>query len=94
MFVFFGLLEYWQAKQLPIFELFRRSPTFFSEESGELGLSLLTRSRPASMRCDYEQTRKAWLLVKEMYTASSDAHKDSKMPEQKKAFRTIGITLF
>ena len=95
MFVFFGLLEYWQTHGLPIFELFRRSPTFFSEESGEIGLSLLTRSRPVNMRCDYEQTRKSWLLVKQMYTASSEARLDSKAPGQNKSFRTIGkLSLF
>ena len=91
MFVFFGLISYWQEKELPIFKLFQRSPTFFSEESGEIGLSVLTKSRPASMRCDYEQTRKAWVLVKEMYTAGTDALRDSKAPNPKKAYRTIGI---
>jgi len=45
------------------------------------------------MRCDYEQTRKAWFLVKQMYTASSDAHMDSKEPEYKKAYRTVGKSL-
>ena len=95
MYIFFGLLEYWQENKLPMFEIFRRSPTFLSEESGELGLSLLTRSRPANMRCDYEQTRKSWLLVKQMYTASNEARKDLRAPEQKKSFRTIGkISLF
>src|SRR5690606_2362002 len=94
MFIFFDLVEYWQAKRLPIFEFFRRSPTFFSEESGELALSQFTRSRPTCMRCDYEQTRKAWLLVKQVCTASSDADKDSKVPAQKKAFRTICMSLF
>lgn len=42
------------------------------------------------MRCDYEQTRKVWLLVKQMYSASHDGRADSKLPEQKKAYRTIG----
>lgn len=93
MFIFYGLLDAWQSMGLPIFDLLRKSPTFFSEESGELGLSLLTRSRPVNMRCDYEQTRKSWLLVKQMYTASSEAQKDSKAPERKKSFRTIGKLL-
>jgi len=93
MFIFFGLLEYWKDKGLPIFEMFRRSPTFFSEESGELGLSLLTKSRPVNMRCDYEQTRKSWLLVKQMYTASNEARQDSKTPEYKKSYRRIGNSL-
>ena len=62
----------------------------FSEESGELDLSLLTRSRPVNMRCDYEQTRKSWLLVKQMYTASRESQKDSQATENKKSFRTIG----
>ena len=82
LFIFFGLLEYWQSNGLPIFDLFRMSPTFFSEESGELGLSLLTRSRPANMRCDYEQTRKSWLLVKQMYAASREPRKDSKAKKE------------
>ena len=31
--------------------------------------------------------------MKEMYTAGSDAQKDSKAPNPKKAYRTIGIPI-
>ena len=86
MYVFYALVKYWEDNNLPIFELFKSSPTFFSEESGEIALSLLTRSRPTNMRCDYEQTRKAWLLTK----PSSDPLKQSTLSDKKKTHRTIG----
>lgn len=92
MYVFYCIMKYWEDNNLPIFALFRASPTFFSEESGEIALSLLTRSRPANMRCDYEQTRKAWLLTKQMYSASHDAKADLKMGNKDKTHRTIGNT--
>ena len=90
MYIFLGLLDYWQSRGVPVFELFRASPTFFSEESGEIALSVLTRSRPANMRCDYEQTRKSWLLVKEMFSISAEAKEDLRQPEAKKHHRIIG----
>ena len=90
MYVFYALLKYWEDNNLPIFELFKSSPTFFSEELGEIALSLLTRSRPTNMRCNYELTRKAWLLTKTMYSASKDAEVDLKMADKKKTHRTIG----
>ena len=90
MYVFYTLLKYWEDNNLPIFALFRSSPTFFSEESGEIAVSLLTRSRPTNMRCDYEQTRIAWLLTKTMYSASQDTKVDLKMADKEKTHRTIG----
>ena len=92
MFIFFGLVEYWEQNGLPIARIFRESPTFLSEESGELAISLLSRSRPANLRCDYENTRKSWLLVKQMNSAASDGQKDAKRPESKKSHRTIGYS--
>ena len=62
----------------------------FFEESGEIALSLLTRSRPQNMRCDYEQTRKSWLFSKQMSSSSLDASKSLKRPDVKKSFRVIG----
>ena len=82
---------------LPIFDLFKSSPTFFSYESGEIALSILTRTRPVNMRCDYEQTRKSWLASNQMSSATHDAHVELKRTEKSKAFRTIGklnITIF
>ena len=89
MYMFYGLLEYWESKGLPISHLFKASPTFFSEESGEIALSLLTRSRPQSMSCDYEQTRKSWLFSK-LSSSSLDATEDLKRPDVEKSFRVIG----
>ena len=91
--MFYGLLEYWESKGLPIFHLFKASPTFFSEESGEIALSLLTRSRPQNMRYDYEQTRKSWLFSKQMSSSSLDASEDLKRPDVKKSFRVVGKAL-
>ena len=45
------------------------------------------------MRCDYEQTRKAWLLTKTMYSASQDAKVGLKMADKEKTHRTIINTL-
>ena len=94
MYMFYDLLEYWESKGLPIFHLFKASPTFSSEESGEIALSLPTRSRPQNMRCDYEQTRKSWLFSKQMPSSSLDASEDLKRPDVKKSFRVIGKLLF
>ena len=90
MYMFSGLLEYWESKGLPIFHLFKASPAFFSQECGEIALSLLTRSRPQNMRCDYEQTRKSWLFSKQRSSASLDASEGLKRPDVKKSFRVIG----
>ena len=90
MYMFYGLLEYWESRGLPIFHLFKASPTFFSEESGEIALSLLMRSRPQNMRCNYEQTRKSWLYSKQMSSSSLDASEGLKRPDVKKSFRVIG----
>lgn len=91
MYVFIGMVEHWSLNNLPIFELLRRSPTFFSEESGEIALSVLTRSRPQNIRADYEQTRRAWLLVKHLHSAAHDADADLNRPPKSKSFRLIGI---
>ena len=92
MFMFFGLVEYWEEHGLPMTRILRESPTFLSEESGELAISMLSRSRPINLRCDYESTRKSWLLVKQMNSATSDGRKDTKRHERKKSHRTIGTT--
>lgn len=86
-------MEHWTLKDLPIFELLRRSPTFFSEESGEIAISVLTRSRPQNVRADYQQTRRAWLLVKHLHSASHDADADLKRLPKSKSYRLIGNLL-
>ena len=80
--VMIALVRYWQESNLPIFHMLNANPTFFSEESGELALSSLTRILPRNMRADYEQTRTSWRQVKMRFTAAnSDA-----LPEKKHRF--------
>jgi hypothetical protein len=90
MFIFFGLLDYWEKNDLPVFRLFSHCPTWFSEESGEIAISVLARSLPSNMKCHYEQTRKAWLLTKQMYSASAHADGDLKRPAPAKSHRYVG----
>ena len=39
MYINLIMMEYWQEKKLPIMDMLRKNPTFFSEESGEIALS-------------------------------------------------------
>jgi hypothetical protein len=42
MLVYDHIVEYWKEMGLPIWKVLSSSPTFFSEESGEVALSTLT----------------------------------------------------
>src|SRR6185437_5667063 len=44
MYVHMILMDYWKEKKLPVFEMLRKNPTFFSEESGEIALSMLVNT--------------------------------------------------
>ena len=46
MFMFDHLLRYWIRFGLPIVGLFKWNHTIFSEESGEIALSVLSHSQP------------------------------------------------
>ena len=87
--MFYCLLKYWEDAGLPIFDLFKSSPTFFSEESGEIALSILTRTRPVNMQCDYQQTRKSWFARKQMFSATHDAHVELKRMRNLKHFERL-----
>ena len=91
--VFYSLLRYWEANNLPVFHLFKKAPAFFSEESGEIALSLLTRTRPSNVRADFEQTRKSWRHVKMRYEATHEGAEDTHTKPLIKKYRTIR-TLF
>ena len=58
MFLFDHLLRYWLRMGLPIMEPFNLNHTIFSEESGEVALSVLAHSQPPTNRADLNMTRK------------------------------------
>ena len=61
--------------------------TLFSEESGEIALSVLSHGQPSGTRADIEQTRKQWQLIRSRYHPEDDP-----TPRQKK-FRMLGSLL-
>ena len=66
--------------------------TLFSEESGEVALSVLSYSQPASELTDLNQTQKYWLMTKHRYLALHGG--DFKLPRFKK-HRVVGsLSLF
>ena len=64
MFVFALLLRYWEENGLPIMDLLRANHTLFSEESGEIALSVLARGTPPSSRADLQQVQHHWQMVR------------------------------
>ena len=70
LYCFLIINRYWSYHHLPIMQLLQANHTLFSEESGEIALSVLATSQPTSNRAKYEQVRKDWQLVR----ARSDLH--------------------
>lgn len=56
--VSYRILEYWEEQNLPIFDLHKDNITFFSEESGEIGLSVLALSFPSNQKGTLDETRR------------------------------------
>jgi len=56
--VSYRILEYWEEHKLPIFDMHRSNVTFFSEESGEIALSVLALSFPSNQKGSLEETRR------------------------------------
>ena len=69
MFVFDHLIRYWTRLGLPLMELFNWNHTIFSEESGEIALSVLSHSQPETKRSDLKTTKDYWLLTRYRYLA-------------------------
>ena len=69
MFMFDHLIRYWTRLSLPIIELFNWNHTIFSEESGEIALSVLSHSQPPTKRSDLKNTQDYWLLTRQRYIA-------------------------
>ena len=69
MFMFDHLLRYWIRLGLPIIDLFNWNHTIFSEESGEVALSVLSHSQPPTKRSDLKNAQGYWLLTRQRYFA-------------------------
>ena len=64
LYCFLMTIKYWAQQQLPIIKLLRTNHTLFSEESGEIALSVLATSLATSSRSKFDQVRKAWQFVR------------------------------
>lgn len=89
LYLFYATLLYWEENSLPIATLFTRCHTLFSEESGELCLSLLQRSIPSQSRSDYETAKRAWRLCKHRYDLVREQQRDGRLPKIKKKHRHL-----
>ena len=69
MFMFDHLLRYWIRLDLPIIQLFKWNHTIFSEESGEIALSVLANSQPPSKRSELKNVQDYWILTRQRYLA-------------------------
>jgi hypothetical protein len=88
MFVYILQTMYWRAKQLPMCDLLTANHTIFSEESGEIALSLLASSQPASTRGSLIDTQRQWQLV---HVRSRSCRSRSAQPvRQPKKVRILG----
>ena len=85
MYCFQITLQFWQKHALPVFPLLEANHTMFSEESGEIALSILSTSQPVNTRTNLEQVRKAWQLVRTRY----DLHELGMATPKKKKHREI-----
>lgn len=79
MLVYQLMFLYWQAHEMPFCDAFFNSPTFFSEESGEIALSCLAQNQPTAGHVDIESTCRAWQLVK-MKLKTSRPNNETKRP--------------
>jgi len=64
MFVFLLQLMYWIRTKSPISTYLHLNHTIFSEECGEIALSMLANLQPSSTRGSLLETQKCWQLVK------------------------------
>ena len=89
MMIFDHLLRYWLQHGLPIVDLFIWNHTAFSEESGEVALSVLAHSQPPTNRSELNNTRDYWILTRQRYIAT---RRDQDLPRLKK-YRVAGTYL-
>ena len=67
MYYYSVLLQYWSDGGLPLLDLLRANHTVFSEESGEIALSVLVHAQPQSEKADLLQTQRFWAMVRQRY---------------------------
>src|SRR6185437_10252110 len=60
MYVNLIMMEYWQEKKLPLMDMLGQNPTFFSEESGEIALSMLVNMQPVGTGPQIDVARRYW----------------------------------
>src|SRR6185437_12770560 len=60
MYVHMILMDYWKEQKLPVFEMLRKNSTFFSEESGEIALSMLVNMQPVGTGAELPVARRYW----------------------------------
>src|SRR6185437_12342510 len=60
MYVHIILMDYWKEQKLPVFEMLRTNPTFFSEESGKIALSMLVNMKPVGTGAELAVARRYW----------------------------------
>ena len=87
MFVFDHLLRYWLDKGMSIITMLHQIHTLFSEESGEIALSVLADSQPPNYRTDFAATRNYWQMTGKRFAA---LHSGEDLPRFKK-FRVTGL---
>src|SRR5215813_9612162 len=83
------LMQHWIKEDLPVAQLLQANHTVFSEESGEIALSVLVHSQPPNTHTELTTTRNYWQLTYQRYTALRSG---LDLPRHKK-HRVIGTNL-
>ena len=83
------LMQHWIKEDLPVAQLLQANHTVFSEESGEIALSVLVHSQPPNTHTELTTTRNYWQLTHQRYTALRSG---LDLPRHKK-HRVIGTNL-
>ena len=87
MYIFSILLRYWHQHQFPFLDLLQFNHTIFSEESGEIALSLLARGTPTASRTKLSDVRYRWQMLKLQF----ESHVETAPPTaSEKKYRQIG----
>lgn len=91
LYVWYHMLSYAREHELPLWDLFSRSPTFFSEESGEISLSVLAQSLPSNHSGDIKATRYKWQETRMRADGVQSLQENCHLRNPKKHFRHIGL---
>ena len=89
MYCYSLLLRYWSQQNLPVMELMRANHTIFSEESGEIALSVLVHAQPATHRTDIGATRRYWAMVRQRFELLHADDPDCDVLKRHKKYRLI-----